>query len=462
MSELIVTLQKRRKVLLIDAETRAQNAQAEKRSLTAAEQAQIDAVIDEVTQIDERIAELREADARSAASAAARVRFGVTDTGSSGVVHVRSEPTVYNPGNRLERSYFRDLARAQLFGDRDAADNLHRHGQQMLERPEYRALGNTNATGGSGGEFAPPAYLLEEWIPLARPGRVTADLFNRMDVPPGKSSVNLPKIQTGTTVALQTTQNSSLSQTDLTTAYVTTGFGTVGGKQVVSQQLIDQSGIDFDSVIAGDLMGAWGQNIGTNVISGAGTGNSTNSVVNGLINASIPAANQITFTSGSPTAALFYSKAAGALSAFATNRFADPTHWLMHPRRWFWLLAQTDSAGRPLVVPIAAQAYNPMGNQETPGKVAGVVGSFLGLPVVVDPLLPTNVGAGTNQDNVYLIKADDLWFFESPPQMEVFRETYSDSLGVLYRLHSYIGTILNRQAYSLAVISGSGLVAPSF
>jgi hypothetical protein len=44
---------------------------------------------------------------------------------------------------------------------------------------EARAIGNTNATGGSGGELAPPTWLVNEWINLLRPGRVTADLFKK-------------------------------------------------------------------------------------------------------------------------------------------------------------------------------------------------------------------------------------------------------------------------------------------
>ncbi|GAC1373726.1 MAG: hypothetical protein NVSMB4_00600 [Acidimicrobiales bacterium] len=437
---------------------------SEKRGLSDEEQTRYDdlsakrsAAEAEMAPVEERVTELRAAAVREQAAAATRAAAGdTTDT----VVRVTSEPAIYRRGN-ITKSYFRDLAHAQIFGDSAAADDLRRHTRQVLDSPEYRALGNTNASLGSGGEFAPPAYLIADWIALARAGRVTADLLNHMDVPPGKSSVNLPKILTGTTVALQTTQNTALSQTDLTTAYVTTGFSTVGGKQVVSQQLLDQSEIDFDAVITGDLAAAWGTQVGTQIVSGTGTGTGTNSLVNGLASATIPAGNTLTFTSGAPTAALFYSKAAGALSAFATNRFADPTVWVMHPRRWFWLLAQVDSQGRPLVVPTAV-AFNPLAQAGDFAHGAGIVGNFLGLPVAIDPLIPTNVGAGTNQDNVYLLKADDLWLMESTPQVEVFREPYADSMGVLFRLYSYLGAIWNRQTFSLAVITGTGLVAPTF
>lgn len=439
-------------------------AAAEKRGMTDDEQAVYDAAGTkradaerEIGPLEARATELRDKAKAEAVDAAARVELG--QTGEQRSSTLVKDPDVYARGN-VQRSYFRDLAKSQLFGDADASERLRRHAAAAAD-VEVRALGNTNTTGGSGGEMAPPLWLVQDYVKLARPGRVTADLFKHSDVPRGVSSVNLPRIITGTTVALQGTQNTALSQTDITTGAVSTGFSTVGGKQVVSQQLLDQSEINFDQVITSDLAAAYAQNIGTQVLTGAGTGANNNSVVNGLTNAVVPAANVITFTSAAPTAALFYSKAAGALAAFAAGRYMQPTVWVMHPRRWFWLLAQVDSSNRPLVVPNAV-AFNPIASTDGEQLVSGTVGTFLGLPVAIDPLMPTNFGAGTNQDRVYLLKQDDLWLFESPTTAEVFREPYADSMGVLFRLYSYLGTILNRQAYSIAYIDGTGLTPPAF
>jgi hypothetical protein len=90
------------------------------------------------------------------------------------------------------------------------------------------------------------------------------------------------------------------------------------------------------------------------------------------------------------------------------------------------------------------------------------VGTFHGLPVYIDPLVPINLGGGTNQDNIYLLKTDDLVLLESPPKVEVFREPYADSLGVLIRMYAYVATILNRHPESIGVITGTGLVTPTF
>jgi len=425
----------------------------EKRDLTEDEDTQFGKLVTEIRGQDERIAELTAEAKRSASAAEARKEFVMPDDdkGPKGGAKVTDAP-VYAKGNH-QRSFFKDAYMANVKQDRDSAERLQRHTAQA--DAEQRALGNTNTTGGSGGEFAPPEWLVADYIRLARAGRVTADLYTHSDVPMGVSSVNLPKVMTGTTVAPQTTQNTALSQTDLTTGFVSTGFTTVGGKELVAQQLLDQSAIDFDQVITQDLAAAYAQQIGAQVLNGAGTGLNNNAVVNGLNNVTV--ANTLALTT--LNAQTFYSKSAGLLAGFASARFAEPTCWVMAPRRWYWLTSQFDSAGRPLVVPDSV-AYNPIATDNGPTAIAGRSGVWQGLPVYIDPNMGTTFGTANNEDRVYLLKQDDLWLFESPVRAEVFRETYADSVGVLFRMFAYVGTVLNR--YPASVASLTGLVAPTF
>jgi hypothetical protein len=87
---------------------------------------------------------------------------------------------------------------------------------------------------------------------------------------------------------------------------------------------------------------------------------------------------------------------------------------------------------------------------------------ILGLPVIVDPNIPTNIGAGTNQDNVYVARAADLRLWETGLRAETFTEPYADSMGVLFRAFAYSAAIPGRYTTSVSVISGTGLVAPTF
>lgn len=425
---------------------------AEKRDLNSDEDETFAIVITELRKLDERITELADEASREAAANETRKLLGTTETQTAVQVN---EPDIYIQSGKNGNSYFRDLAKAKVFDDMDATKRLLRSAKFENEK---RALGNTGAVGGSGGEFAPPEWLVGDYLALLRAGRVTANLFQHMDLPDGYSSINLPKVATGTTTAIQTTQNTALSQTDMTTTYVQTGFATIGGKQVVSQQLLDQTAIPFDRVVLQDLAADYSLRVGTQIYTGTGTGSGTGAVVNGL--GAATAGSTTTWTQTTPTVAGFYGQCTKALAAFLAVRYVPPTCWLMAPRRWYWLVGQTDTAGRPLVVPQGV-AYNPIATMEgLPAQ--GMAGEFLGLPVYIDPNAPINLGAGTNQDNVYLIKADDLWLIESAPKAEAFRETYADSVGVLFRMYGYVGTILNRYTASIGVITGTGLVTPTF
>jgi HK97 family phage major capsid protein len=444
---LITTLRDKRDAKQKDIDDLTSKLVSENRSFVGDEEATFKAQAEEIRALDDRINELVDLDKRERDAAEARRSAGDTGEQRASV----TEPDMYAKGG--PNSYFRDLHAAQR-GSRDAVERLNRNTQHQAET---RAVGNTNGAGGSGGEWAPPTWVIDEWVNLIRPGRITANLFAHEDVPVGTSSINYPKLLTGTSVALQSTQNTALSSTDPTTGYVQTGFSTLGGKNVASQQILDQAR-NFDQVITSDLAAAYATQVGTQIFTGTGTGSGTNSVINGLGAATIGSTQ--TWTQATPTGAGFYGQTGALLTKFLAARLMPPTHWIMHPRRWYWLESMADSNGRPYVVP-NGNAYNPIAVEN--GVVAmGEVGTFHGLPVVIDPLVPTNLGGGTNQDIVYLIKADDLVLFESSPQSEVFRDTYADSLGVLFRLYAYVATILNRHPESIGALTGTGLTTPTF
>jgi len=76
--------------------------------------------------------------------------------------------------------------------------------------------------------------------------------------------------------------------------------------------------------------------------------------------------------------------------------------------------------------------------------------------------LPTNLGSGTNEDRIIVARAEDVILYESVPRAEAFREPLADKLGILVRVYNYVATQGGRTPKSIAVISGTGLVAPAF
>ncbi|MER7063962.1 phage major capsid protein, partial [Streptomyces albidoflavus] len=109
-----------------------------------------------------------------------------------------------------------------------------------------------------------------------------------------------------------------------------------------------------------------------------------------------------------------------------------------------------------LAVPVAQAPQNVIA---AVGDVAseGFVGSMHGLPVFVDPNIPVNLGAGTNEDRVIIAKASDVILFEGTPRSEAFRETKADQLSVLLRFYNYCALHSERYPKSISVISGTGL-----
>jgi len=418
----------------------------ENRDMRQSETRDFDLAKDRITEIDERVAELEYEGKREASAAEARKDMYVPP----GIGGAFTSSSTYHAGPHSP-SFFKDLIHARS-GDANAADRLRRNNAE--NGMERRALGNTNGTGGSGGEFAPPGYLVSDYIRLARPGRVTADRFRHEDLPPGVSSINVPRVATGTTVAVQSTQNTALAQTDVTTASLSSGIVTYGGKQVVSRQLLDQSAVPFDRVILEDLAGDHARALGTAVITGTGTGGQLRGYLT-------PASTSInTWTTTSPTAQAFYGRLAQLQGTINGSRFKAPDTVVMHPRRWAWFASYVDSSGRPLVVPTAG-GFNALANRDD-NQGVGHVGQVLGMDVFTDANVPTSLGAGANQDVVLTMVSDDIVLWESPLQAESFEAPYADSMGVLYRIFNYTALIPDRYPASLGQLTGTGLTPPVF
>ncbi|MGY1498545.1 phage major capsid protein [Streptomyces sp. QTS52] len=398
----------------------------------------------EIEAVNTRIAELADAEERDAKAAELRAKYQPAGPQPSGA-KVTSEPETYRKGG--QDSYFKDLFRAQQRGDHEAIERLQRNDREVKEK---RAL---NTTDGGIGEFVPPLWMVDEYVALARAGRVVADQIGKQPLPAGTDSINLPKLTGGTSTAEQATQNSAVSNTDATSSSVTAAVTTIAGQQVVSQQLLEQSPINMDPILLADLAADYAVRLDTFVINN----NAANK--RGILNAS--GINAITYTDASPTVGEAYSKTGDGIQQIHTGRFLPPDKIFMHPRRWAWYTVSLDTAGRPLVVPVANMPQNVLAAM---GDVTseGFVGTLQGLPVFVDPNIPVNLGGGTNEDRIIILRSSDVILFEGTPRAEAFRETYANQLSVLLRFYNYAALHSERYPKSISVVSGTGLVTPTF
>jgi HK97 family phage major capsid protein len=415
--------------------------------LTADEQQRFNTKLEEIRGIDRNIEQAEEAEQRGQVAANLRAQYAPKGPHTA-LLTVTGNESVYRKGDVHGHSWVKDMSAVALRADADAAGRLHRNTREVAM--ETRALSTTD---GAGGEFVPPLWLVNEAITLARGARVIADQVRKLPLPTGTDTVNLPRVATGTTVAEQATQNTAVSNTDATTNSVSAAVATIAGQQVISQQMIDQSPVNMDDVLLADLAADYAVKLDTFVISNNAAGK------RGLLNVS--GLNSVAYTDATPTVGELYSKGADAIQQIHTGRFLAPDKVFMHPRRWAWFTAALDTAGRPLVVPTANMPQNALAAM---GDVVsqGFVGTFQGLPVYVDPNIPINLGTGTNEDRIIVLRSNDVILYEGVLRAEAFRETKADQLSILLRVFNYAAIHSERYPKAISVIGGNGLITPVF
>lgn len=437
------TLVEKRAALQAEIDALVGKAEAESRDFTEVESADFDAKVTEARALDDRISTMEKAEEARKAADAVSAKYATSATSVK-------DPEVYRDGG--SNSYFRDLALATVKRDRDAIDRLVRNDKAVKD---VRTSNGINTTDGSGGDFVPPLYLTDQWIKFARAGRVTADTVTKQGLPSGTDSINLPKIATGSVTAIQATQGSGVNISDIATSTVTAPVVTIAGGQIVSMQLLEQSPVNMDGVILQDLAADYAKQLDAQVLYGTGL----NGQMKGLL--TITTSHAVTYDSTTPSAVGLYAKLADAVQQVHTTRFLAPTHIVMHPRRWAALLASVDGASRPLVVPAAGGRFNALGAFDA-NVAEGYVGEIMGIPVFVDANVPTNLGTGTNQDRVLVMRAADSYLWESTPRAEALPQTYGANLNVLVRFYNYAAFTAERYGQSVSVIGGTGLVTPTF
>lgn len=353
------------------------------------------------------------------------------------------EPLTYERGS--ERSFFHDFYFGLKMNSQEARARLEQHTREMA------AL---NETAGSGGEFVPPLWMMDEWIRLARAARPFANAVNRRPLPPNTNSINFPSVSGGAATAAQS-DGGSVQSTDPTTSSLSVPVRTIAGQVDLARQLLDRSVPGMDEVLFDDLARDYATKLDVQTISGSGTAPNAK----GILNAS--GITTITYTSGSPTAYAAWQAVGQGLSKISYSRYLPPQLVVMHPRRWYWFISSLDSQNRPLVVPADQAGINTLALFDTVGA-ENLVGRVMGLPVIIDASIPTNLGAGTNEDRIIITRTDDVWLFEdAAPRMRLYEEVLSGNLQVRCQVYGYFAFTAERYGAATAVVSGTGLTAPS-
>lgn len=449
-------------------EITAKAEREERDGLNADEQAQRKTLREEIAGIDEKLEPLEERIDELEADEAAnrRAEEAARRLGDpTPRVEVGDEPVTYNSESaRRGLSFFVDAFRASKMGDARSQQRIARHTEEM------EALGRTARADGTletrdvgtaaFGGLIVPQYLTDEFAEVLRNGRAFANACRRLPLPDEGMSFVIPRGQTGTSTAVQATENAAVSETDADFDNdLTVPVRTIAGQQDVSRQTLERGTPGIDRLLMDDLVADYAETLDVQVLSADGTSGTHEGVLEA------DGINAVTYTDASPTVPEAWPKLADANQRVGTNRKLPANVIVMHTRRWGWFIASLDSQNRPLVVNDAGAAQNAMGRAADLFGEGQLVGTIQGLPVLVDANIPINLGGGTNEDRIITLRRQDAILWEvgdGMPRELRFEEPGGGNLMVKLVVYGYSAFTAERHPVGVSVISGTGLVTPTF
>jgi HK97 family phage major capsid protein len=416
----------------------------------------IDANVAKYTEREKQLEE--EAEARKRADEA-RKRFESNPTETDPTVRV-NEPLTYRKGGR--HGFFSDAYRALRNGDFAAQDRLRQHQREMqVLGAELRDGEERIAATGAFGALVVPQFLVEEFAEVLRNSRSYINSVRRLPLPPEGMTVTIPRGETGSSTAPQVNEGDAVSNTDVDFDNdLVIPVRTFAGQQDVSRQSLERGTPGLDQLIYADLVADYAEQLDASAIAGAGTSGTHKGVL------AATGTNGVTYTSASPTVVEAWPKLANAKRLVGRNRKRAGNLWVMTSTRWAWFVAALDGDNRPLLIDDPSAAVNAMGTSVAENFGEGqLVGTLQGRPVLVDDNIPENLGAGTNEDRVIFTRRQDQIIWEENdgmPRELRFEETNAGDLEVKLLVYGYSAFTAERFPTAVSIISGTGLVQPSF
>ncbi len=385
---------------------------------------------------------------------------------------------------RENHSYVSDVILSGMRGDQEARGRLDRHDQEMraigearerIFHPdvdvefEQRAV---NWSSGTGGYFAPPLWIVEQFAYQPTPERILSRLAPQFELPVGAQSVNIPAWSAGAEMGLTPLLSPTVSTSTVDTA-ISSAVATIAGNYDVPMQMLEQSpqGAHLDWVAFTTMEARYGFQLEQQLFIGTGAsvpqGSGNNQLLGIFNNTTIPSANNISYTgtgeSGSVGATAMFGSIGQLSAKIGQARLLPPEAWMMSTSRGAWLGSSEDSQNRPLMI---------ADNTSDAG-----VWDLLGFPVYLNDAIPRTSGAGFNEDRIICCRPSDWLILESERRTNVnalkrdgsaargrdnarlgdaMGEVLSGTLMVRLQMRRYVAALL-RYPSSVAYLSGSGM-----
>jgi HK97 family phage major capsid protein len=430
-------------------ESIVERAAEEVRDLTEVELVNVEALNTEIKKLDERIEQISDIELRNSKAADLAAKVDATapksEKRSASPAYVIKEELTYS--ERTAGNFLNDAMKAQFGNDYEARERIQRHQNEMSV--EMRAASTSSFDG-----LVVPQYLVDLYAPLARAGRPFADAARKHTMPQQGMSVVISRITTGTDVAYQTSQNTAAVSQDPDDTTLTVNINTIAGQNSVSKQAL-MRGYNIENIVLGDLIRAYNTKLDNSLLNGTGS----NGQPLGL--AGMTTGILVTYTATTGTVAGVFPKIADAIQQVQSTIYASPNAIIMHPRRLGFFLAGLDGSNRPLVVPTANNPQNAMGVGTGLPSYGNSGYSLLGLPIITDANVATNLGTSTNQDAIYVVDLNECHLWEEAPTYVKFEEP-AGKVAINIVLFGYSAFTSLRYPGAIAAINGTGLATPSF
>lgn len=348
-----------------------------------------------------------------------------------GATTVDRDPGLYTRGGQY--SFLGDQWRAARMNDTAAGDRLMKHSNALRDNVHLRdVLGAGATTAGSG--LVPPVWLAEEFAPVMHRRLRLATVLRQVPWA-GPFAWSIPVAGTVAKTS-SVAEGVNTTETDPFYTVLTVTPKAIMGYSEVSRQMLEASNPAVDSVIWGDLIGDFFDNVELEVIT----------ALNGQ-----SGVNTATVSAGAVTTTDILAHRAGILDSIAAISDApagDADFFVGRTSRWTTYLKFQDTAGRPL---ITAQAYNRQNSigagNATQGFRSPIQGSLESLEVVTSP----TVGASTG----FIINSQEHLFSISPPQQFQFEQPAGPSL-IRIGIWGYEAVTFGRRPKAVTKITYSG------
>jgi len=441
-----LTEQRSAKTSLIDS-TLARAAE-EDRDITEIELANIQALKLEVEKLDERIAQIAEIETRNAAHAEIVAKVdGSAPVEQRGGYRVTSEEPTYHA--RSKNDFLADAMAAEFGGSYEARERIARYQNEV--RLEKRDSGSSNFAG-----LVIPQYLVDQFAPLRRAGRPVLDISTQSALPAQGMTVNIGRLTTGITSYVQASENTAPTESSPDDTLLTVNVNTVASMFDISKQAVLR-GTGVETQLLGDAIRSYQTKLDGLAINGSGSSGEHR----GILNTS--GINAVTATDASPTWAEFFPKLVEAISAISTNFYGHATHIVAHPSLIGCWLRALDTTNRPIFNATAGNPFNAPGTFDRPGYDLGGL-QILGIPVVADANVPTNLGSGTNETAVIVgdFRESYIWEDNGGAPLYVRFEQPDGNIAIRTVVFGFSAYTAGKYPTAFSAITGTGLITANW